>query len=346
VEGLSVIVRRASIGAVASRRTVLRGLASAASTLALAGCAGMAATSPGIDAAGVSEIPTLLVATNRKPVNGARAAPWYGTERSSTLHLARARLNPPGASRFSLAAVGLDDWSIEAIEPVARAEDLITPGAAARDVFIYVHGFNQTFETAALDAIHLSDGIKFRGETMVFSWPSRAKLLDYGYDRESAMWSRDALQRVFDGLLANQSVDRIHIVAHSIGTMVTMEALRGLYAARGDAITGRIGAIIFASPDIDMDVFSSSVDHIGPLARKITLITSANDRALALSGWIAGGITRVGAAHKAQLAKLGLRVIDASDQGWGIINHDLFLSNESVRGVIRAAINGRADAAL
>ena len=37
---------------------------------------------------------------------------------------------------------------------------------------------------------------EFHGETMLFAWPSRAKLLDYGYDRESAMWSRDALDRV------------------------------------------------------------------------------------------------------------------------------------------------------
>jgi esterase/lipase superfamily enzyme len=340
-----VNIRRAYSGAV-SRRDVLRGLAGAASTLALAGCAGIASTAPSFDPSGLAGEPVLLVATTRKPVNGAREAPWYGTERASALNVARAKLAPPATSRFSLAAVGLDDWGIAAIEPVARVEDLVPPAAHSRDVLIYVHGFNQSFETAALDAIRLSDGMKFRGDTMVFSWPSRAKLFDYGYDRESAMWSRDALQRVLDGLMTSPNVDRIHIVAHSIGTMVTMEALRQLYAARGDAITGRIGAVVFAAPDIDMDVFTSSVDRIGPLARKITLITAANDRALALSGWMAGGITRVGAAHKAQLAKLGLRVIDASEQGWGIINHDLFLSNDRVRGLIRAAIDGRPEAGL
>ena len=63
-------------------------------------------------------------------------------------------------------------------------------------MLIYVHGFNQTFETAALDAARLSEGIRFRGDTMLFSWPSKASLFDYGYDRESAMWSRDALERV------------------------------------------------------------------------------------------------------------------------------------------------------
>jgi hypothetical protein len=36
-----------------------------------------------------------------------------------------------------------------------------------------------------------------------------------------------------------------------------------------------------------------------------------------------------------------VRVIDASQQGWGIINHDLFLSNAEIRQVIRSAVDGR-----
>jgi hypothetical protein len=44
--------------------------------------------------------------------------------------------------------------------------------------------------------------------------------------------------------------------------------------------------------------------------------------------------------------KLGLRVIDASEQSWGIINHDLFLSNERIRQVIRAAIDDRPASAI
>jgi hypothetical protein len=37
-----------------------------------------------------------------------------------------------------------------------------------------------------------------------------------------------------------------------------------------------------------------------------------------------------------------LHVIDASKQGWGIVNHDLFLSNAQIRQVIRRAIDGQA----
>src|SRR5439155_3375149 len=168
--------------------------------------------------------------------------------------------------------VGLDDWHLEALEPVLQVADLIGPAANSRDVLIYVHGFNQTFETAALDTVRLSDAIRFRGETMVFSWPSRAKLLDYVYDRESAMWSRDSLEQVLSGLITSPNVGRIHIVAHSVGTMVTMEALRQIYTRHGIAAIERIGAVVFAAPDIDMDVFSASVERVGALAGKITVV--------------------------------------------------------------------------
>ena len=209
-------------------------------------------------------------------------------------------------------------------------------------MLVYIHGFNQSFEWSALSAARLADGIRFRGETMVFSWPSKEKLFDYHYDRESAMWSRDALEQVFERLLLSPSVGRIHIVAHSVGTMLTMEALRQLNARHGSLLAGRIGAVVFASPDIDMDVFTSSVERIGALAPKITVITATNDRALAVSAWIAGGITRVGTAEKARLEQMGLRVVDASQEGWGFINHDLFLTNAQIRQFIQREVEGRS----
>ena len=101
-----------------SRRTLLRGLASTGSMLALGGCAGLAATGTSFDASSLAGDSTLIVTTTRKRVNGGRARPWFGSERASTLTLARAKLVPPGDSRLSLAAVGLGDWSLDAVEPV------------------------------------------------------------------------------------------------------------------------------------------------------------------------------------------------------------------------------------
>jgi len=257
--------------------------------------------------------------------------------------VARAKLVPPGDSRLSLAAVGLADWRIDEVEPVSgEVSDLLAQAGGGGDVLIYVHGFKQTFETAVLDAAHLSDAIKFRGRTMAFSWPSKAGLFDYAYDRDSAVFSRDDFEHLLSSIVSAPGASCVHIIAHSMGTMLALESLRQLYARYGDTVTGRIGAVVFAAPDIDMDVFSSAIGHIGPLASKITVVTSTNDRALALSGRIAGGMTRVGAAEKAAIERLGVRVIDASDAGWGIINHDLFLWNAEVLQVIRRSIDTAA----
>jgi esterase/lipase superfamily enzyme len=309
--------------------------------LALAGCSALSESGAKLEVAQLQLNPTVLIATTRKPVDGARATPWYGPERAGRVSLARARLTPPDHGRFSRASIGLSNWRLEAVDIKAKVGDLLAEAHFTRDVLLYVHGFNQTFEAAVLDAARLSDGVRFHGETMVFSWPSKAKLFEYGYDRESAMWSRDALEQVLAEILANPASARIHIVAHSIGTMLTMEALRQLYARRGPAVVERIGAVVFAAPDIDMDVFGSSVQRIGPLASRITVVAATNDRALALSGLLAGGITRVGAVEQEKLERLGLRVIDASGRGLGIVNHDLFLSDARIREVIRRAIDGR-----
>ncbi len=329
--------------AIASRRAFLGGLASAAGALVLGGCAGLGATGARFDASSLSLDPTLLVTTTRKPVNGGRAKPWFGPERASAMTVARAKLAPPDDGRFSLAAAGLADWRLDEVEPVSEEVGDLLAQAGGPNLLLYVHGFNQTFETAALDAAHLSDGIMFRGQTMVFSWPSKAGLFDYAYDRDSATWSRDEFENALQSIVATPgAAGRVYIVAHSMGTMLTLESLRQLYARDGDAVAGRIGAVVFAAPDIDMDVFSSAIKRIGPLAGKITVITATNDRALALSGEIAGGMTRVGAAEKAEIERLGVRVIDASAAGWGIINHDVFLSNAEVRRAIRRSIDTAA----
>jgi esterase/lipase superfamily enzyme len=103
----------------------------------------------------------------------------------------------------------------------------------------------------------------------------------------------------------------------------------------------RVGAVVLASPDIDIDLFTRGVERLGPDARKITVISSTNDRALDLSRRIAGGVVRAGAAGREKLEKLealGVRIADASDYGGGLVNHDLFLSNEEVREVVKRAI--------
>jgi esterase/lipase superfamily enzyme len=292
---------------------------------------------------GIAADPTLTVVTPRNAVKGARAKPWFGSQRANQPSNVRVHLSSPADGAFS--AVGIGDWSIKSVETVPVGESFAA-GTSRRDVLVYVHGFNQSFETAALDAARLSDGLSFRGETMLFSWPSKNSLMSYMYDRESAMWSRDALEGMLDELIIDPSVGTVHIVAHSMGTMVAVEALRQLYDRRAATITNRFGAIVLASPDIDMDSFTSSVSRLRSLSRKITVLTVANDRALGTMRDMAGGVTRVGIAEKERLQALGVRVIDASDYDGGGLNHDLFMTNAQVRQAIRQFIAESASPAV
>src|SRR6476620_2988230 len=97
-----------------SRRGMLRVLASGASAFALEGCASLARTATRCDAAELTSNPTRLIATTRKPVNGARAKPWFGSERAARMSIARAKLAAPEEGRFSPASIGMDDWRIDA----------------------------------------------------------------------------------------------------------------------------------------------------------------------------------------------------------------------------------------
>lgn len=284
--------------------------------------------------------PVLLVTTTRKPGPSATASPFFTADRGGGLTFAEARLTPPRTGiTAQVTSLGQTGWS------VASLRNRVTTGAAqafaqaanGRDVLLYVHGYNETFESAATSAATLSDAIGFQGRTALFAWPSGGRLLNYVGDRESATWSRDGFEAALRALGGNPSVGRVHIVAHSMGTLLTLESLRQI--AESDPLRQKLGAIVFASPDIDIDIFEANVTKLGPLASRMTMIIDPGDLALAASARLAGGIMRAGAADRARLEALGMRVADAGGIGWSVLRHDLFLSNSEVTQVIRRAMD-------
>ncbi|KFG66587.1 alpha/beta hydrolase [Microvirga sp. BSC39] len=305
--------------------------------VALSGCVGedSALVSPASFKIGLSKDPKLLVATTRLPVGEPLRKPWFSSERSADMIFAEARLIPPSDSLLSSGS-----WSIAKVDNVERssAAQAFAQAAFGRDLLLYIHGYKESFETAATSTIDLSEGIKFAGVTGLFTWPSAASTFSYVADRESAMWSRDSLEDLLAAIAKTPSGGRIHIVAHSMGTLLTLETLRMLRASGGESAMERIGAVVLAAPDIDIDLFARGLERLGPDAKKITVISSTNDRALAVSSRLAGGIVRAGAADRERLEALGVRVADASEFGGGIINHDLFLSNKEVQQVVKRAI--------
>jgi esterase/lipase superfamily enzyme len=318
-----------------SRRTAVAAIAAS-----VAGCAAEAVTggvtgsltrAPALD-------PSLLAVTMRRPVEGQLKAPWFGAERARKPILARARMRRPG-SGFGSGLVG-EDWTVAGV--ALEGGDFgqaLREATADREMLLYIHGFKESFESAARGALTLTEGISFQGEPMLFSWPSKAQLLDYGYDRESALYSRDGLEETLIGLLSEGGVARLHIVAHSMGTLLTLETLRQIWARHGDTFAARLGAIVLASADIDLDLFGASLQRLRSLTPKMTVISSTGDRALEVSRRLAGGVARAGAASREQLEAMGVRVVDATEHGgWSMIRHDLFLSDPEVRQVIRRSV--------
>ncbi len=207
-----------------------------------------------------------------------------------------------------------------------------------RDILLYVHGFNTGYDEARFRLAQIVEDGRFGGVPVLFAWPSSDNLLGYEAARESATAARDALASVLRDLSELPDVGRIHILAHSLGTWLTMEALRERAIAGSPDLNGKLGTVMLAAPDIDLSVFREQVHRLD--ASHISVLVSSKDRALSLSRWLAGDRPRLGAldprkaADRAALDKLGVKVYDLSPQSTGLIGHGMYAdAPEVVRAI-------------
>ncbi len=197
-----------------------------------------------------------------------------------------------------------------------------------RDVLLFVHGFNTSYDDARFRLAQVVNDGRFGGVPMLFTWPASGSLFDYEAAKESASASRDALAQTLMQLADTPDIGKIHILAHSMGSWLTMEALRQDAIAGKPDLNGKLGDVMLAAPDIDVGVFKKQIAKLDP--SHISVLVSANDRALSLSRHLAGDRPRVGAlnpktpADKAMLDQLGVRVYDVSDEAGGFYGHSMY----------------------
>jgi len=129
---------------------------------------------------------------------------------------------------------------------------------------------------------------------VLFTWASRGKVAQYVYDTNSATAARDDLVRTIRLIFAGDA-DQVTILAHSMGNWVTVEALRQIKISGTMPPMERLGAVLLAAPDIDIDVFKSQMRSIGKPSKPFYIILSKDDKALRASNFIAGGQSRLGA---------------------------------------------------
>lgn len=293
---------------------------------------------------------TIYVATTRDIAS----EPQYFTgERGSKLAFAKVDITVPrghksGELELPDSASSANPAKHFAVRSVQRMEapviladvrrDVSRRPASERDVLVFVHGYNTNAADAVFRFAQIVYDSGFKGVPVLFTWPSRASLLAYPYDRESAFYSRDFLEMNLRAISKDIGAARMDILAHSMGTMLTLETLRQA-AIRGDGdFGGKLRNVMLAAPDVDLDVFKTQMRTI---KRPVTVFISADDRALAFSRRFAGDKTRLGALSAndkqdvAELEKLGVDLIDLSDVSTSdSLNHGKFASSPKVVAMI------------
>lgn len=205
-----------------------------------------------------------------------------------------------------------------------------------RRVLVFVHGYNNRFEEAVYRFAQIMHDSAAPAVPILFTWPSRGTLLSYNYDRESTNYSRDALETVLQALAKDPAVGEVSILAHSMGNWLVLESLRQM-AIRNGSVAPKIKSVILAAPDVDVDVFRKQIALIGDKKPRFTLFVSQDDRALAISRRVSGGVTRLGAINpeeepfKSELAREKITVLDLTKlRGGDSLNHGKFAESPEV----------------
>ncbi|MCY1666375.1 alpha/beta hydrolase [Rhizobium sp. SL86] len=297
---------------------------------------------------------TMLAVTTRKPEPG-KTGFMFGHERDSTVHFVRLTMSMPKGREAGTLPVSTSnpdpktDITLLNATPLSYAQfkaetamPKTTAGKAANRAMIFTHGFNTRFDQAAVRYAQIIEDTGFDGRPILFSWPSHGIPTGYGYDKDSANYSRDALQQLIDGLAREKSLERVDIFAHSMGTWLTMETLRQMALSKDKAALDRIGTVILAAPDIDLDVFRTQVSQLGPLSQRIKVYVSADDRALQLSRRLFGGKIRAGeTTDLAQFRALGIEAYDISEVkgGFGKNHNKAFGDGQTIASIGQSLSN-------
>ncbi len=197
-----------------------------------------------------------------------------------------------------------------------------------RDVLLYVHGFNTSYDEARFRLAQIVDDGRFGGVAVLYTWPAAGSLLDYGVAKESATIARDALSQLIHRVSELPDVGRVHILAHSMGAWLAMEALRENAISGSPDLNGKLGDVMLAAPDIDLKVFRQQLARLDP--SHVFVLVASNDHALSLSRRLAGDRQRLGAldpnnpSDRAALEELGVKAYDLSRELTGLIGHGTY----------------------
>lgn len=182
--------------------------------------------------------------------------------------------------------------------------------AGGSGVSLFVHGYNNTFAESLFRFAQLHHDANQGGAAIAFQWASLGDPRAYVHDRDSALHARQTLATTIQGL-SQGSQNQLRLGAHSMGSLLLMEALVRL-SLEGERFTIRgIDEVVLISPDIDLDLFAQQLAEIELPPSRFSVVINRDDRLLRLSSVISGGNARAGASPDvAGLRSLGVQVLD------------------------------------
>jgi esterase/lipase superfamily enzyme len=159
-------------------------------------------------------------------------------------------------------------------------------------LFVFVHGFNTTFDQSLKRTAQILLDSNFPGSALAFSWPSRADAKLYVTDHDRIPKASSVLAAFLQELRKEHPNTAIHVVAHSMGAEISTRALTSL--ASFDA-----SEVVLQAPDMSTIDYPDLARALKIRARRITVYANTNDIALVGSAELrkvlsGGTLTRVG----------------------------------------------------
>lgn len=244
------------------------------------------------------EVYPVWFGTNRQ-----REGEGFGCTRSMQTTLGRALVYVPEAHRFGETGNAFwrrllrfdlrdDRLRLQATETRERGaffDELNATMRAAREAgetphaLVFLHGYNVSFEEAAIRSAQLGVDLKVPGAVAFYSWPSRGSVAGYPADEASIEASEPCIAAFLADFAAHCGADKVHVIAHSMGNRGLLRALQRIAANAATSGQLRFGQIFLAAPDVDRDLFLDLARLYPEHAERTTLYASDADKAVHLS---------------------------------------------------------------
>ncbi len=249
--------------------------------------------------------------TNRKPLDASDPDKGFGAEFDDRVHFGKRFVRIPlshrpgelGSPLWKRLLSGVDD-RIKVEPATVLAEDAFVRDVrsflagldpADRNVLVYIHGFNTSFDEATLRAAQLGFDLKVPGITAVYSWPSRGNVSAYLTDVSSIEASEEHIAEFLVRVTALADRGKVHIIAHSMGNRGLLRAMHRATTQAALRAGTRFGQIFLAAPDVDAKLFRQLASVYPQIAERTTLYVADQDKAIAAVEWLAEGLRAGGA---------------------------------------------------